>query len=120
MSVSAVEPIGDKTLSWATVLADLAREAAEHERLFDAIANGDHGEDEHDLPAATPWTPPSGLGPVPVDLREQAIAVLNRQLALAARIAEAQTHNQQQQRLTERLDGGYGRTSAPAFFDAAL
>lgn len=117
MSVAAIEPVGDRSsLTWASVLSDLARQAAEHERLFAAIEDGA----EEELPAAAPWTPPSGLGPIPVDLREQAIAVLNRQLALQARIVEAQTHNQTQQRLTERLEGGYGRTSAPAFFDTAL
>ena len=114
--VAPVEAVGDKGLSWASVLHDLARDAAEHERLLAAVREGESEE----LPAAAAWTPPSGLGPLPVDMREQAMQVLQRQLDLATRIAEAQTHNSEQQRLTERLIGGYGRTTAPAFFDTAL
>lgn len=114
--IAAVEAVGDKGLSWATVLADLARDAAEHERILAAVRDG--GEEE--LPAAEAWTPPSGLGPLPVDLKEQAMRVLDRQLDLAVRLAEAQTHNAEQQRLADRLNGGHARTTAPAFFDTAL
>ena len=115
--VAAVEAVGDKGMSWASVLADLARDAAEHERILASIREG---SDDEELPAPAPWTPPSGLGPLPVNLREQAMRVLAKQLDFAVRMTEAQTHNAEQQRLADRLNGGYARTTAPAFFDTAL
>ncbi|WP_449386356.1 hypothetical protein [Cellulomonas soli] len=39
--------------------------------------------------AAPPWQPPAGLGPLPAALRDRAQAVLDRQLDLARRTAEA-------------------------------
>lgn len=116
MTGAPVEPVGQSTLSWASVLANLAREAAAHEHALDTFARGETS----DLPEAGPWVAPSGLGPIPVDLHQQALEVLARQLALAERLAEAQTRNRQQQAVADRLDGGYGRNHAPVFFDAAM
>ncbi len=56
---------------------------------------------ELQLPA--PWTPPQMRGPLPSDLEPRARLVLERQLAVARRLAERLTETGQHQRLTQAI-----------------
>ena len=50
-----------------------------------------------------PWTPPVMRGPLPADLEPRARLVLERQLAVAHRVAERLTATGRHRRLTQRI-----------------
>ena len=72
-----------------------------------------------DHPVADPWSPPAGLGPLPLDLRPRADAILTRQLAAAAVIAAGLGATRRQAVVAARLETGRdgGR---PAYLDCAM
>jgi hypothetical protein len=71
-----------------------------------------------DLPSRDPWRPPAGLGPLPIDLRPRADAVLDRQLQVSARLAHAMVNTAKQVAMLERVGGRPGRR--PAYVDCAM
>jgi hypothetical protein len=74
---------------------------------------------ERDLPPPGPWTPPDGLGPLPLDLQPRADAILARQLALAAEIGCALATTRRQAEVAHRLESGRN-LHGPAYVDQAL
>lgn len=67
----------------------------------------------------TDWVPPTGLGPVPDDLRERAMRLLQHQLAVAEALVERITQSQKQRDVAARMSYGPGRPVA-SFIDRAL
>jgi hypothetical protein len=83
--------------AWACALDELDADVARIEALL---------ADDHrvrDLPPLDPWMPPDGLGPLPLDLRPRADAVLARQLAAAQMISRALVTNRRQAAAAARL-----------------
>jgi len=79
--------------------------------------------DEHrlqELPLATPWAPPQGLGPLPLELRPRADIIMTRQLAAALAVATAITANRQQTRFAARVEVGTAGKQIPSYVDRAM
>jgi hypothetical protein len=68
---------------------------------------------------STDWVPPTGLGPVPDDLRERAMHLLQHQLAVAEALVERITQSQKQRDVAARMSYGPPRPVA-SFIDQAL
>ncbi|WP_324276122.1 hypothetical protein [Blastococcus brunescens] len=68
---------------------------------------------------STDWVPPTGLGPVPDDLRERAMHLLQHQLAVAEALVERITQSQKQRDVAARMSYGSSRPVA-SFIDRAL
>ena len=83
-------------VAWAQALEALELDVAEAERTL-AL-----GHIAHD-PPRDPWAPPAGLGPLPLALVERASALLDRQLELATRLAEAADLSRRHSRAAEAL-----------------
>jgi hypothetical protein len=103
-------------LDWQQVLSGLEGEVLEAEKTMargraDEIAAwGRRTED---------WVPPSGLGPLPMDLRERAARLLQHQLAVAEALVERITQSQRQRAVAARMSYGPERPVA-SFIDQAL
>ena len=99
---------------WAAALDELEADVVSVEAML---------TDDHlmrDNPVTDPWSPPQGLGPLPLDLRPRADGILARQLAAAEAIAVALAGTRRQVALSERLETG-GKTAArPAYVDCAM
>ncbi|GAB1694682.1 hypothetical protein [Krasilnikovia sp. M28-CT-15] len=79
--------------------------------------------DEHrrqDLPEATPWEPPPGIGPIPLDLRPRAEGILARQLETAKAAALAITANRRQTAFAARIEVGTAGKAIPSYVDCAM
>ncbi|MGY1885737.1 MULTISPECIES: hypothetical protein [unclassified Blastococcus] len=68
---------------------------------------------------STDWVPPSGLGPIPADLRERAARLLQHQLAVAEALVERIIQSQRQRDVAARMSYGAERP-VPSFIDRAL
>jgi hypothetical protein len=100
--------------AWVTALDALEADVESVERMI---------QEEHrqqDRPAATPWAPPSELGPLPVDLKSRAAAILDRQLAAARASALSMTTNRRQQAFADRVEVGKAGKSVPSYVDRAV
>ncbi|MGC9669214.1 hypothetical protein ACNTMW_21980 [Planosporangium sp. 12N6] len=101
--------------AWVAALDALEADVATVEKLL---------ETSHllaDLPVADAWTPPPGLGPLPLDLRPRADRILGRQINAAEAIAVAIVTNRRQARVTERIGTGYDSGQPrPAYVDTAM
>jgi hypothetical protein len=101
---------------WATVLDELegevlAAQASMDQGRVEAIAAwGRRAED---------WVPPSGLGPIPRDLRERAARLLQHQLAVAEELVERILQSRRQRDVAARMSYGSSRPVA-SFIDRAL
>ncbi|MFW3170459.1 hypothetical protein [Geodermatophilus sp. CPCC 206100] len=101
---------------WATVLDDLEGEVLAAEASMDA----DRTEEiEAWGQRVQEWIPPSGLGPVPPDLRERAARLLQHQLAVAEALVEAIIQSRRQRDVAARMTYGPARPVA-SFIDRAL
>jgi hypothetical protein len=69
-------------------------------------------------PVSDPWHPPAGLGPLPLDLRPRADAILTRQLAVAEAIASALVTNRRQAALLGKMKSA--PQARPAYVDCAM
>ena len=104
------------SVDWTEVLADLEGEVVAAEqtladgRAEEIAAWGRRSED---------WVPPSVLGPVPMDLRERAMRLLQHQLAVAEALIERITQSQRQRDLAARMSYGPSRPLA-SYIDRAL
>jgi len=107
---------GSTPTTWEAALDDLegrvveAEETLARDRAEEIAAWGRRSED---------WVPPSGLGPLPEDLRERAAQLLQHQLAVAERIVERITQSQRQRDVAARMSYGPSRPVA-TFFDQAI
>jgi hypothetical protein len=103
--------------SWPSVIDQLRHDTSRSE----CLVNHDFADaliTEYDA-MTVPWKPPEGLGSIPSDLRSEAVLVLQRQLAVAERLASAITVSRRQQQMAARIGGGVP-TPAPAFFDSVI
>ncbi|MDT5038067.1 MAG: hypothetical protein QOE03_3252 [Micromonosporaceae bacterium] len=97
----------DWRTAWIHALDAVEAEVAQVEALL---------EDDHrarDTPAYDPWTPPEGLGPLPLELAPRADAILARQLAAAQSVVLAISTNRQQALLASRIESGRQATPLP-------
>jgi hypothetical protein len=100
-------------LAWIAVLDELELDVDAADALLADTQR------ERDLPISDPWSPPAGLGPLPLDLRPRADAVLARQLAAAAAVACALGTTRRQAAVALRLDNGHD-APRPSYVDQAL
>jgi hypothetical protein len=79
--------------------------------------------DEHrlrDLPHADPWSPPSGMGPLPLDLRPRADAILARQASAAQKLLMAIASNRRQAAFAAKVEVGDFGKAPPSYVDRAM
>ena len=101
---------------WHEVLTELEGEVLAAE---ESLARGRADEIAAWGRRTTDWVPPTGLGPVPEDLRERALHLLQHQLAVAEALVERITQSQKQRDLAARMSYGPIRP-VPSFIDRAL
>lgn len=82
--------------AWAAALTELELDVATAEQMLVLGHIADH-------PPRDPWAPPVGLGPLPAALVERATALLDRQLELATRLAEAADLSRRHSRAAQAL-----------------
>lgn len=99
--------------AWESALAELEIDVAAAERVL-AL--------DHLAPAAPavhapggPWTPPTGLGPLPAVLEDRARALLGRQVETARRLAEAAELSRRHSKAAQALRGA--PPSLPVYLD---
>lgn len=104
------------TLDWHDAwMAALDELEADVERVEMLLAD-DHRV--RDLPPTDPWSPPEGLGPLPLDLRPRADAILSRQIAATQAVALAIATNRRQVEMTARIEVG-NAPRRPAYLDCS-
>ena len=114
--MSADRPAGTPSVDWTTVLDQLegevlsAEQTMAHGRAEEIAAWGRRSDD---------WLPPSTLGPVPPDLRERAVRLLQHQLAVAEALIERITQSQKQRDVAARMSYTPSRPVA-SYIDRAL
>ena len=64
-----------------------------------------------------PWTPPEGLGPLPLDLKPRANAILSRQIAATQAIGAALVANRRQAAVVTRIENRDPGAPRPAYVD---
>ncbi|WP_149203363.1 hypothetical protein [Actinotalea subterranea] len=94
--------------AWEAALTalELDVEAAERMLALDHIA---------DTPPRDPWAPPVGLGPLPAALGDRALALLDRQIEVGRRMAEAADLSRRHGRAAQALRSG--APSVPVYVD---
>ena len=103
-------------VTWHGVLDDLHTDVlAAEETLAQGRAEeiAAWGRRSHD------WIPPSNLGPLPEELRERAVRLLQHQLAVAEALVDQITQSQRQRDLAARMSYGPGRP-VPSYIDKGL
>jgi len=114
--VTTADGGGARPPDWATVLGRLEGEVAAVEqdladgRVETATAWGRRTDD---------WIPPSGLGPLPANLRERAARLLQHQLAVAEELVERIIQSRRQRDVAARMSYAPSRPVA-SFVDRAL
>lgn len=73
-----------------------------------------------ELPLPDPWSPLAGMGPLPLDLRPRADAILTRQIAAGEAISRALVGNRRQANLLGQLDTDRRPPRRPAYIDCAM
>ncbi|MCO7221999.1 hypothetical protein [Klenkia sp. PcliD-1-E] len=86
--------------TWAEALDDLEDDTRSAERT---LAGASPDEIAAWGRRSTDWVPPSGLGPLPDDLRERAARLLQHQLAVAEALVEGITQSRRQRDLAARM-----------------
>ena len=103
-------------VNWPAVLSSLEQEVHAAE---ETMARGRVEEIEAWSLHNGSWVPPSPLGPLPDDLRERAMRLLQNQLAVAERLIERITQSQRQRDVAARMSYGPSRPVA-SYVDRAL
>jgi hypothetical protein len=104
------------SVNWQQVLHQLEGDVLEAER---ALADGRADEIATWGRRSEGWAPPSDLGPLPLDLRERAMRLLQHQLAVAEALIERITQSQRQRDVAARMSYGPTRPVA-SYIDRAL
>lgn len=104
---------GDWRHAWTAALDALEADVA----AVEAALTAEHRLRE--LPVTDRWSPPAGLGPMPLDLADRADAILARQLAAAAALAGAAATTRQHAAMVGRLAGLPG-APRPAYIDTSI
>jgi hypothetical protein len=100
--------------AWVAALDALDADVGRVEQL---LADGQR---VRDLPITDPWSPPPGLGPLPLDLCPRADAILARQLNATRELAVAIAANRRQALFASKVEsGGYGK-APPTYVDRAM
>lgn len=100
--------------AWVAALDDLDADVGRMEEL---LADAQR---IRDLPPSDPWSPPAGLGPLPLDLRPRADAILTRQVTATQRLAIEIAANRRQAAFAAKVEsGGYGK-APPTYVDRAM
>ncbi|WP_091555857.1 hypothetical protein [Micromonospora pattaloongensis] len=99
--------------AWTAALDALELDVAAAEALLAET----HRASDNALP--DPWRPPGGIGPLPLDLRPRAEAILARQTAAAQALARQMVMNRQQTAMVARFETG-GSQTGPAYVDCAI
>jgi hypothetical protein len=73
-----------------------------------------------DTPPSDPWTPPEGIGPLPLDLQPRVDRILARQVVAAEGIARAMAGNRRQAALTNKIELFDSGSARPAYLDQAI
>ncbi|MEV7972382.1 hypothetical protein [Cellulomonas sp. NPDC089187] len=103
----SADPI-DWDLAWLTALDELELAADEAERLLAAA---------HLPMVEVPrWTPPAGLGALPLALKDRAEALLARQLDLARRTAAAAAMSRREAAVVQQITAR--APAVPVYLDA--
>lgn len=92
--------------SWVAALAELELDVARAENLLRA--------NTVEIPELLPWTPPTGIGALPLPLLDRARRLHQRQLEVAERLAAAVAGNRRQAAVTGAIDAT--RPAAPPVF----
>jgi hypothetical protein len=100
--------------AWVEALDALEADVEAVERMIES----EHRNQE--LPAATPWSPPEGLGPLPLDLRPRADFIMTRQIEAALAVSTAITANRRQTRFAARVEVGTNGKMPPSYVDCAM
>lgn len=85
--------------AWSTALTELELDVAKAEALLRA----DHVPAKGPAATVAQWRPPVGLGPLPASLMTRAQALLDRQLDVGRRIAEAANLSRRQAAAAEGM-----------------
>ncbi len=119
--MTAGAPLGDEraaagspTVNWPSVLGQLEGDVRAAE---ETLARG--RADEIAAWGQGAWLPPSNLGPLPDDLRERAVRLLQHQLAVAEALVERITQSQRQRDVAARMSYAPTRPVA-SYIDRAL
>lgn len=73
-----------------------------------------------DLPQADPWSPPPGMGPLPLDLQPRADAILARQASAAQQLLLAIASNRRQAAFVAKIEVGGSGKAPPTYVDRAM
>ncbi|MFC4062439.1 hypothetical protein ACFOWE_29415 [Planomonospora corallina] len=105
---------GDWHAAWSAALDALEMDVAAVEEML----SGDHRTQE--VPAVTgAWTPPTDLGPLPLDLRPRADAILSRQLRVAQEMVLVMAGNRRQAAMIARVETGSDGAARPVYINCA-
>jgi hypothetical protein len=99
--------------AWVAALDGLEFDLDAAEQLLEDVRLG------REVPVGDPWSPPPGLGPLPLDLAPRADAILARQLTVASAVAAGISHNRRQATMAARVENGRD-TGRPAYLDCAM
>jgi hypothetical protein len=105
--------MSDWHAAWVAALGALEADVTQVESMI----TGDHLH--RDNPPVDPWTPPVGLGPLPLDLRPRADALLQRQLSAAHNLTLALATNRRQAAIADRIETGGAGAPRPSYVDYA-
>jgi hypothetical protein len=105
---------GDWRAAWGRALDELELDLAATEALLAT----DHRAKAY--PVMDPWRPPAGLGPLPLELRPRADAIVARQLATVQAIGRAMMENRRRAQLLHRVGDQHRPALRPAYVDTAM
>ena len=98
--------------AWTTALQAVEMDVEAAESLIERLHAG--AEPPAELPAAQPWVTPGLLGPLPLEFADKARELVQRQLDVSSRLAEAMVQTRSQRRALGKLDPA---ESIPVFVD---
>ena len=104
----------DWASAWTSALDELDADVTEVEEMLGA----EHRQ--RDNPITNNWKPPPGIGPLPLDLRPRADAILGRQIAAARSIGLALGANRKHAAVAARIETGSQGAPRPAYIDCAM
>lgn len=73
-----------------------------------------------DLPQADPWSPPAGMGPLPLDLRPRADGILARQASAAQQLILSIASNRRQAAFVAKVEVRDFGKAPPTYVDRAM
>lgn len=100
--------------AWTEALDRLELDVSAVEALLADVHRAD------DTPVVDPWSPPEGLGPLPLDLRPRADGILKRQTAAAQQLAQALIGTRRQVAAVSKVETRDSVPSRPAYLDCAM